>query len=114
MPRACNDSGNGPISEIAIVDTFTKLIFGGEVAYSASELSIIQALRLVDANVLIDGHDDMGDYLRAMGVREMIQLVSQVREQLLRGLPTIPLSSGAVYARDAGLGAVRGRPFQRN
>ena len=37
------------VSEMAIVDTFTKLIFGEEEGYSALELSIIEAFRAADA-----------------------------------------------------------------
>ena len=66
-------------SEIAIVDTFTKLIFGQESQYDADELQIIQALRAVDANVSAGCYRDVGVYLRALGVREMIALVSRVQ-----------------------------------
>jgi hypothetical protein len=78
--------GNGAISEMMIVDTFTKLIFGEQGAYSDLELGIIQAFRAVDTNVALDSHEQMGEYLRALGVEEMIRLVSQVREQLGAGL----------------------------
>jgi hypothetical protein len=89
MQRAHSSSEGGPVSEMAIVDTFTKLIFGEENDYSARELLIIQAFRAVDTNVLADTHRTMGEYLRAQGVREMIQLVSQVRMQLLSGVDTL-------------------------
>ena len=36
------------VTEMAIVDTFTKLIFGQESQYSGSELGIIHALRIID------------------------------------------------------------------
>jgi hypothetical protein len=81
MQRAQQCSDN-PASEMAIVDTFTKLIFGEEDAYSDGELEIIEALRRVDMNVAVDNHQAMGEYLRALGVKEMIQLVSRVRERL--------------------------------
>jgi len=68
----------GVVSEMAIVDTFTKLIFGQESHYSDRELQIIQTLRRIDHNVALDDHYDMGIYLRALGVKEMIGLVSQV------------------------------------
>jgi hypothetical protein len=81
-----HDSGEVvPVSEMAIVDTFTKLIFGEEDDYSARELMIIQAFRSVDDNVLRDSHRDMGEYLRNLGVREMIQVVARVREFILEG-----------------------------
>ncbi len=79
----------GPVSEMAIVDTFTKLIFAGEEELSSSEELIIQAFRMVDASVALDTHQEMGQYLRALGVREMIQLVTRVQVCLLEGLQAI-------------------------
>ena len=76
-----NMDGSG-ISEMAIVDTFTKLIFGEEDRYSHRELRIIQAFRSVDTNVVLDSHRDMGAYLRALGVQEMIRLVARVQQWL--------------------------------
>jgi len=76
-----NKNTEGPVTEMAIVNTFTKLIFGDE-ANSPRELSIIQALRSVDANVLRDSHEELGEYLRNLGVREMIQLVSHLRQHM--------------------------------
>jgi uncharacterized protein YunC (DUF1805 family) len=83
-----------PVSEIAIVDTFTRLIFGDEDDYSATELLIIQAFRLEDTSVALDSHRDMGQYLRALGVRELVQLVSAVRERLTRGIQGIGIIAG--------------------
>ena len=80
MQRACSNGELGHVSDMAIVDTFTKLIFGEDDAYSAKELLIIKALREVDANVALDSHRDMGEYLRALGVREMIQMVARVQQ----------------------------------
>ena len=91
MKHAHNLDEAGPVSEMAIVDTFTKLIFGEEDEYSHPEQSIIQAFRAVDANVALDNYREMGVYLRALGVREMIQLVARVQEQLAHG---VPLASG--------------------
>ena len=78
-----------PVSEMAIVDTFTKLIFGEEGTFSASEELIIEALRLVDHNVVLDHHRDMGIYLRALGVAEMIQLVTRVQTCLADGMQAL-------------------------
>ena len=86
MKHTYNFSEGGPVSEMAIVDTFTKLIFGEESAFSDGELLIIQTLRIVDENVTLDNHRDMGVYLRALGVHEMIQLVSRVRTGMLQGV----------------------------
>ena len=92
MKRKCCSSEVGPASELAIVDTFTKLIFGEE-DFSSRELSIIQALRIVEGQLRTQCHRDMGIYLRALGVREMIELVSSVRVQLASGLPLSAASS---------------------
>lgn len=68
----------GQVTEMAIVNTFTKLIFGDE-AYTTCELAVIDAFRSMDDTVSRDSHKEMGDYLRNLGVREMIQLVSSLR-----------------------------------
>ena len=96
MQRANRASEGGSISEMAIVDTFTKLIFGEEETYSSKELHIIQAFRTVDPNVAFDSHTDMGEYLRALGVQEMIQLVARVRVQLAEGLHNLQDAGRAV------------------
>jgi hypothetical protein len=86
----------GRLGEMAIVDTFTKLIFGEE-HYSRQEDLVIAALRLVDSNVTLDSHRDMGQYLRALGVNEMIRLVTRVETQLECGLQV--LASATAPAR---------------
>lgn len=78
MQRSSNTSDAGPVTEMAIVDTFTKLIFGDE-TFSEQELLIIDTFRLVRADVQRDSFSEMGEYLRNLGVREMIQLVSRLR-----------------------------------
>ena len=85
MPRAYKlkekDAGPthpGLVTEMAIVNTFTKLIFGDE-AYSTCELAVIDAFRSMEDTVSRDTHKEMGEYLRNLGVREMIQLVSRLR-----------------------------------
>jgi len=90
MKRAQSGMDGGQVNEMAIVDTFTKLIFGEDSRYSNRELMIIQALRMVDTNVVFDSHRDMGAYLRALGVGEMIKLVGRVQQQLGSGMPVIP------------------------
>ncbi len=81
MQLAYNNNEATPMSEMAIVNTFTKLIFG-EVTYTACELYIIDGFRAVDIDVLRDSHEEMGEYLRNLGVREMIQLVSRLHRHL--------------------------------
>jgi hypothetical protein len=96
MKGSHGNSEAAPVSEMTIVDTFTKLIFGEDSRYTAKELRIIQALRMVDTNVLFDSHRDMGAYLRALGVQEMIELVTRVQRQLAsekNPLPEVPPAS---------------------
>ena len=78
----CNDDlcAGGIPSELEIVDTFTKLIFGQDEELSLQERGIVQVLREEDGNVALDDLSDMGVYLRALGVREMLSLVSRVRQ----------------------------------
>jgi len=101
MQRAQTDKEGGQVSEMAIVDTFTKLIFGEDSQYSNRELMIIQAFRMVDPNVVFDSHRDMGAYLQALGVREMVQLVSRVQQQLGKSTPVMstPTDTGALDRR---------------
>ena len=89
MKRVTANRDGGQVSEMAIVDTFTKLIFGEDSQYSNRELRIISALRAVDANLVFDSHREMGTYLRAMGVGEMIELVARVQQQLQLDLPVM-------------------------
>jgi hypothetical protein len=81
VQHADNKNDVGPVTEMSIVNTFTKLIFG-DAANSTRELLIIDAFRAVDANVQRDNPREMGEYLRSLGVREMIQLVSQLRQYI--------------------------------
>jgi hypothetical protein len=83
-----------PSSEMLIVDTFTRLIFAEEGDYSPGELQVIEALRAVEPDVASDDLPGMGEYLRALGVAEMIQLVSRVQFRLDEG----PLPAGATAA----------------
>lgn len=95
MIRSSKSKRGDVPSEMVIVDTFTKLIFGDDTEYSSQELLIIQALRSADHNVSLDSHRDMGVYLRALEVGEMITLVSRVQEQLSTGVPVIAGPVGA-------------------
>tara|TARA_R110002110_G_scaffold405241_1_gene624227 strand:- start:62518 stop:62847 length:330 start_codon:yes stop_codon:yes gene_type:complete len=86
MQRSSQVSDSGRVSEMSIVDTFTKLILGQEERFDDGEQLIIRALRKVEAAVSDDSHRDMGNYLRALGVREMIHLVIRVHEFLWDGI----------------------------
>jgi hypothetical protein len=81
--KAAVDSGAGePVSEMAIVDTFTRLIFAAQDGFNSREELIIQALRVVDTHVALDDYRDIGEYLRALEVAEMIELVTRVQANL--------------------------------
>lgn len=88
MSGEIHSSGTKLVSEMAIVDTFTKLIFGDS-EYCSGERLIIEALRSVDGNVTLNDFSEMGKYLRALGVEEMVGLVSSVRHQLDGRLPLL-------------------------
>jgi hypothetical protein len=98
----------GPVSEMAIVDTFTKLIFGEEQDYSERDALIIQALRATDLAVAGDSHREMGEYLRAMGVREMIDLVTRVQAELSAGSPLPAAMARLALGGDPALHLVSG------
>jgi hypothetical protein len=87
VQRSYKKDEAGPVTEMAIVDTFTKLIFGDE-ALSERESLIIEAFRLVNPDVQRDSCQEMGEYLRNLGVREMIQLVSRVRQHMTENIET--------------------------
>lgn len=82
MRHGLSSSEREPVSEMWIVDTFTRLIFGDVDQFDSREKLVIEAFRNVDANVLRDTPAQMGDYLRNLGVREMIHLVARIRKQL--------------------------------
>jgi hypothetical protein len=88
-----------PVTEMEIVNTLTKLIFGDEII-TLQELEIVEGFRSVDANVLRDSHAELGEYLRNMGVREMIQLVSRVRQQMHDDTNTTAASSNKKSSAD--------------
>ncbi|MBN7795566.1 hypothetical protein [Parahaliea mediterranea] len=79
-------AASGP-SEMVIVDTFTRLIFGEGGDFSSAELEVIEALRYAEPDVAGDDLGAMGDYLRALGVAEMVELVSRVQHCSAAGLP---------------------------
>jgi hypothetical protein len=95
MKHAYKYYAGGQVSEMAIVDTFTKLIFGETDHLSDTEESIIRTFRLVDGSVSLDTHAQMGDYLRALGVAEMIHLVTLVQTCISDGLPALASASRA-------------------
>ena len=92
MKRPGNESEDVPVTEMDVVNTFTKLIFRDEIV-TLQELAIVEGFRSVDANVLRDSHAELGEYLRHLGVRDMIHLVSRVRQEMLDDTNTTAASN---------------------
>lgn len=67
------------IDEMVIVDTFTKLIFDAEAALDKTEATLIKLLGQVDSSLAGACQRDISEYMRAMGVDEMISVVGQVK-----------------------------------
>lgn len=78
-------SQEGTVSEMSIVDTFTQLIFEEVSHFNEMELMIVSAVRAARPNLSLDDPGEMGVYLRALGVSEMITLVSEVQLQIASG-----------------------------
>ena len=93
MPQVREFYENVSVSEMEIVDTITKLIFGEEEGYSSRELAIIGAFPLVDVNLIRSTHRETGKYLHSLGVGEMIQLVTRLREHLQGDSPDMSSAS---------------------
>jgi len=101
--QAKNLSTEGEVvSKMAIVDTFTKLIFRDE-HFSAQERAMLDALRAVDMYIRADDQSEMGHYIRALGVEEMVQLVSAVSEYLARDLAVVQPGKAFTQGKNASL-----------
>jgi hypothetical protein len=104
MGSSYNFRREGTVGEMVIVDTFTKLIFGEAGNFDELELQIVQSLRLAEPNVALDDHRDMGVYLQALGVSEMIKLVARVQAQMAsrHSRPPGRIGSGAGFRQPLG------------
>ena len=111
MQLEYNKNEQGPVTEMAIVNVFTKLIFGDE-SHTSRELMIIQAFRSVDANVGRDSQQEMGEYLRNLGVREMIHLVSRLRQHINENVVS-PATKRAQDVPSVGIGQAGYTPRAR-
>jgi hypothetical protein len=92
-------AGQSVITEMMIVDTFTRLIFEQDADLCARDAQIIEAFRVAEHQVRTRDTVGLGDYLRDLGVREMIKLVGRVRDVLALALPGLA-SADAEQARD--------------
>lgn len=80
MPLANNDKG--VINEMSIVDVFTKLIFDAEAVLNDTEAQIVDCLELVEGPQIHSPRREIGEFLRSMGVDEMISLVAKVKSKM--------------------------------
>jgi len=99
MWREERDDGAGAVGEMAIVDVFTRLIFADCEGFGPRQLRIVEALRAGDASLLAATPQELGGYLRTLGVAEMIRLVTAIRARLDTEPPVTPLASGALSSR---------------
>jgi hypothetical protein len=86
------------ISEMVIVDTFTRLIFGDDSEFDHRERLILEALGALDGSIVVTEPLAVGDYLRALEVSEMITLVAAVRARLEQAVPVLTGAASATVA----------------
>ena len=67
------------MDEMSIVDVFTKLIFDAQSSLDDSEELVLSLLTHYDETLLKSTRRDISEYLRAMGVDEMIRVVSVLK-----------------------------------
>lgn len=69
----------GVIDEMSIVDVFTKLIFDADSVLYETESQVVEILGQVEASLYEASRREISEFLRAMGVDEMISTVGQVK-----------------------------------
>lgn len=74
--------GNGILDEMAIVDVLTRLIFDADAELQGSERLLLELLEQVDESLLGAPRRDISEYLRSMGVDEMILLVNRLKQMI--------------------------------
>lgn len=71
--------GNSAFDEISIVDVLTKLIFDAESDLNETESLVIRLLGQLDSSVVNASRRDISEYIRSMGVAEMILVVERTK-----------------------------------
>jgi hypothetical protein len=69
-------------SEMAIVDLFTRLIFDAESSLDTGEKILIELLCHHEPMLQCASRRDISEYLRAMPIDEMINVVALLKHQL--------------------------------
>lgn len=70
------------IDEMTIVDMLTKFIFDSESVLNEVEQVVIDLVVETDPSLTNTSRRDVGEFLRAMDVNEMIRLVTQIKVHL--------------------------------
>lgn len=67
------------LDEMSIVDIFTKLIFDAESKLTENEAWVVELLSQVEPGLCSVSRRDLSEYLRAMEVQEMINVVARLK-----------------------------------
>ena len=79
---ALDKKETGAIDEMSIVDVFTKLIFDADSVLDETEGLVVEILGQIEPTMSEASRRDLSEFLRAMGVDEMISTVGQVKRSL--------------------------------
>ncbi|ARN74189.1 hypothetical protein [Oceanicoccus sagamiensis] len=79
---ALDKKETGAVDEMSIVDVFTKLIFDADSMLDETESLIVEILGQIEPSLFEASRRDISEFLRAMGVDEMIATVGQVKRGL--------------------------------
>lgn len=85
----------GAMSEMAIVDVFTRLIFDADTRLNKSERMVIDLLCLHESSLAGASRRDISEFIRTMTIEEMIEMVNQLKTQLDQQLGLIAASHTA-------------------
>lgn len=70
------------LDEMSIVDVITRLIFDAEAELHAGELLVVESLGKVETALYGRSRREISEYLRSMGVDEMIAAVNSIKQQI--------------------------------
>lgn len=72
------------VDEMSIVDTITRLIFDAESELQAFDSRVVASLGDLDRSLVDLDRRQISEYLRAMGVDEMISAVNRIRHLMMQ------------------------------
>jgi hypothetical protein len=85
------------MSEMAIVDVFTRLIFDADARLNKSERMIIELLCLHESTLVGAARRDISEFLRAMTIEEMTAVVNQLKTRFDQQQGLIAASNTALH-----------------